>query len=76
MDRWPELFLDGTVCAESDTLQCGAQRAGVLRGSYPGYLWQVLAPSCCSTYADRRLAVGLRPVRPSFCQSVRAFHHV
>lgn len=31
MDRWPEPFLDGTVCAESDTLQSGAQRAGVLR---------------------------------------------
>lgn len=76
MDRWCELFLDGTACAESDTLQCGAQRAGALRGSYPGYLWPVLAPSRCSTYADRRRTVGLRAVRPSFRQSVTALHHV
>lgn len=43
MDRWPELFLDGTVCAESDTLESGTQRAGVLRGSYPGYLHRAAA---------------------------------
>lgn len=76
MDRWPELFLDGTACAECDTLHSGAQRAGVLRGSSPGHLWQVSAPSRRSTYADRRLAVGLTPVRPSFCPSVTAFHQV